>query len=54
MYVLLQGYVEVIIYVSDVNDNSPEFTSSIFSGTIAENPPYDTQVIVVSINKKVS
>lgn len=42
-----QGYTEVIVYVTDINDNSPIFTEEWYNGTVLENSPDDTEVNIV-------
>ncbi|CAC5409358.1 unnamed protein product [Mytilus coruscus] len=41
------GYTEVIVYVTDINDNSPVFTENWYNGTVQENSPDDTEVNIL-------
>ncbi|XP_063447084.1 protocadherin Fat 4-like [Mytilus trossulus] len=41
------GYTEVIVYVTDINDNSPVFTENWYNGTVLENSPDDTEVNIL-------
>lgn len=43
-----QGYTEVIVYLTDINDNSPVFTQNSYNGKIQENSPVNKEVIIVS------
>lgn len=45
-YVTGAGIYQVIIYVDDVNDNPPVFNLHSYSGSIAENSPVDTEVVL--------
>ena len=38
---LLRGFTDVIIYVTDVNDNPPTFSQSQLTVSIVENAPAD-------------
>jgi len=36
---LLRGFADVVVYVTDVNDNPPTFSQSEFSISVTENEP---------------
>ena len=38
---------EVVVIITDVNDNSPQFLFQTYTGTVAESSPIDTTVVVV-------
>jgi len=38
---LLRGFADVIVDVTDVNDNAPTFSQSAFSISVAEHAPAD-------------
>ncbi|KAH9504992.1 hypothetical protein Btru_061348 [Bulinus truncatus] len=40
----------VMLYLRDVDDNPPKFTSKVFTGTVAENSKVGTTVLTVSAN----
>jgi len=37
----LRGFADVVIYVTDVNDNSPTFSQSEYTISVTENAPAD-------------
>lgn len=45
-YITGAGIYQVIIYVDDVNDNPPIFNHPTFTGTIAENSPIGTRLVL--------
>ena len=46
-----QGFATVIVDVDDINDNTPRFTDTIYTGSFYENEPAGTSVtkVIVSI-----